>query len=289
MKEGPDTKMTEARVRVCYVWCNAFGKHALGRCGACKAPMMHRHLDRSIEGFFSSAYFTFFPSISGIQDIRVYKKTSVRCTQHKGRVQKDFKMDSTDTGARGGDDQLGGGNITLSSGQQQGARLGVIAPGDSAYSTTTVSTGVDPTTGQPLTTYQTYTVGAVPASADDGTTAAYATYQTYTTTTMGVPVGLSAGDVGGGGGGGGGIGGRIEDITGMDTGGAGTATPTGDIGKGGGGGGIGGRGIDVTGGGGGGGGGAGVGGETMSSGEMAMHGGGDDDTVGGMGGGGGGI
>ncbi|EFJ45256.1 hypothetical protein VOLCADRAFT_94465 [Volvox carteri f. nagariensis] len=96
-------------------------------------------------------------------------------------------MDPIDVGGRGdmgpgqGQLQPGGGAAMMSAGQQ-GTGLGV-APGDSAYSTTTVSTGVDPTTGQPTTTYQTYTVGAVPTSSDDGLGAGYATYQTYTATT----------------------------------------------------------------------------------------------------------
>lgn len=75
----------------------------------------------------------------------------------------------------------GGGTVTLTS--DQGLGLGVL-PGDSAYTTTTVSSGIDPTTGQPTTTYQTYTVGAVPTADEEGTTAGYATYQTYTATTV---------------------------------------------------------------------------------------------------------
>ncbi len=65
-----------------------------------------------------------------------------------------------------------------------GQGLGTV-PGEAAYSTTTVSTAVDPSTGAPVTTYATATYGAVPTVTDDGRTAGYAAYSTYTATTVG--------------------------------------------------------------------------------------------------------
>ncbi|KAG2484355.1 hypothetical protein HYH03_016774 [Edaphochlamys debaryana] len=66
------------------------------------------------------------------------------------------------------------------------AGVGIGAAGDTAISQTVVSSGFD-ATGIPVTTYQTYTAGAVPATSPDGVTAGFATFQTYTATTVNAP------------------------------------------------------------------------------------------------------